>query len=129
MMSVSSLYTIVWGVIDAINQTEGLAYTFPDQDCQQEIAHGFQRKSGAGFDNVIRAIDSLVICTIMPPLTLCRELECGQTSFHNCRKDKYGLNLQAIFDHTLRIIWAEIKWPAATSDYMAWVPSSLCMAL
>ena len=65
----------------------------------------------------------------MPPLALCRELECGQTSFHSCRKDKYGLNLQAICDHQLRIIWAEIKWLAVTSDYMAWVTSALCMAL
>ena len=124
-----SVYYSVFGVIDAINQMEGLAYKFPDHNRQKEIARGFRRKSGAGFDNVVGAIDGLVICTIMPPLALCRELECGQTSFHNCRKDKYGLNLQAICDHTLRIIWAEIKWPAATSDYMAWVTSSLCMAL
>jgi len=65
----------------------------------------------------------------MPTLAICYKLECGQTSFHNYRKDKHGLNLQAICDYTLRIVWAEIKWPAATSDYMDWVTTSLCMAL
>ena len=59
-----SVYYSVWGVNDAINQTEGLAYKFPDHDHQKEIARGFRRKSGAGCDNVIGAIDGLVICTI-----------------------------------------------------------------
>ena len=40
-----------------------------------------------------------------------------------------GLNLQAICDHNLKFMWIKIKWPAATSDYMAWVTSSLAMEL
>ena len=66
-----SVFYSVWGVIDAINQTEVLAYKFPDHDRQKEIVQGFRRKSGAGFDNVLGAIDGLVICTIMPPLAIC----------------------------------------------------------
>ncbi|KAL7525672.1 hypothetical protein ACHAXR_001108, partial [Thalassiosira sp. AJA248-18] len=128
-VSLVSVYYSVWGVIDAINTTEGLAYQFPDHTQQEDIADGFFRKSGAGFAKVIGAIDGIIICTIMPSIRICREIECGQTNFRCHRKDKYGFNLQAICDHTLRIYWAEMKWPGATSDYMAWVTSSLCMDL
>ena len=33
--------------------------------------------------------------------------------------------MQAICNHRLRFYWAEIKWPATTSDYMAWVTWAL----
>ena len=52
-----------------------------------------------------------------------------QSNFRCHRKDKYGLNLQAICDHNLKFIWAEMKWPAATSNYMAWVTTSLNLSL
>jgi len=128
-VSLVSVYYSVWGVIDAINTTEGLAYHFPDHNRQREIAEGFRKKSGAGFDKIVGAIDGLIICTLMPPIQICREINCGQANFRCHRKDKYGLNLQAICDHTLRFTWVEMKWPAATSDYMAWITSSLCMML
>ena len=124
-----SVYYSVWCVIDAINQTDELKYSFPAEAEQEVIAAGFKRKSGAGFSNVIGAIDGLVICTLMPSLIICRMLNCGQKSFRCHRKDKFGLNMQAICDHMLRFTWVEIKWPAATSDYLAWVTSSLCMML
>ena len=55
-----SVYYSVWSVIDAINQTEGLAYKFPNHDRQKEIAQGFRSKSGPGFDNITGAINSQV---------------------------------------------------------------------
>ena len=128
-VGLASVYYSVWGVVDAINTSDGLVYHFPNHDKQKEIADGFLAKSGAGFSNVIGAIDGLVICILKPCLVICGEIECGQTNFRCHRKDKYGLNLQAICDHKLRIFWAEIKWPAATSDYMAWFTSSLYRAL
>ena len=85
--------------------------------------------SGAGFDKVIGAIDGLVVCCLMPCLKFCRVLKYGQVKFCCHRKDKYGLNMQAICDHQLRFYWVKIKWPAATSDYMAWVTSYLYRAL
>lgn len=124
-----SVYFSVWCVIDAINQTDELKYSFPTHDEQDEIAAGFKLKSGASFGNVIGAIDGIVIATLMPCLAVCRYLKCGQKSFRCHRKDKFGLNMQAICDHKLRFTWVEIKWPAATSDYLAWVTSSLCIML
>jgi hypothetical protein len=34
-----------------------------------------------------------------------------------------------ICDHNLKFMWIKMKWPAATSDYMAWVTSSLAINL
>ena len=52
-VSLVSVYYSVWGVIDAINTTEDLAYHFPNHERQREIAEGFRRKSGVGFDKII----------------------------------------------------------------------------
>lgn len=37
--------------------------------------------------------------------------------------------MQAICDHDLNFEWVEIKWPGATSDYMAWICCWLCKIL
>ena len=120
-----SVFVSVWGVVDAINATKYFNYSFPSHRQQRKIAAAFQAKSGAGFDNVVGAIDGLVICTRMPTLAECVAMNVGQVNFRCHRKDKYGMNLQAICDHNLRIMWADMRYPAATSDYMAWVTSKL----
>ena len=128
-VSMQSVFDSVWGVVDVINNTPVLEFNFPTKEQQREISAGFCARSGAGFDNVVGAIDGLVICTVMPTLAECEAMSCGQSNFRCHRKDKYGLNLQAICDHNLKFRWIEMKWPAATSDYMAWVTSSLALKL
>ncbi len=56
-------------------------------------------------------------------------MNCQQANFGCHQKDKYGLNLQAICNHNLKFTWIEMKWPVATSDYIAWVTSSLAIEL
>jgi hypothetical protein len=124
-----SVFVSVWGVVDAINATKYFNYSFPTHKQQMKIAAAFQAKSGAGFDNVVGAIDGLVICTRMPTLAECVAMNVGQVNFRCHRKDKYGMNLQAICDHDLKFTWADMRYPAATSDYMAWVTSKLHRAL
>jgi hypothetical protein len=128
-ISLQSVYNSVWGVVDAINVTVELKYQVPDHEQQREIAAGFCARSRAGFDSVVEAIDGLVVCTIMPSLSVCKHMNCGQANFRCNQKDKYGLNLQAICDHNLKFWWVEMKWPAVTSDYMTWVTSSLNIEL
>ena len=67
-VGLATVYQSVWGVIDAINRTPRLAYHFPDHAEQREIARGFRRRSGAGFDKIIGAIDGLIICILKPAL-------------------------------------------------------------
>ena len=85
--------------------------------------------SGALFDNVVGAIDGMLIWTVKPSKRECKQEKCGEKNFKCSRKDKFGLNLQAICDHRLKFTWIDIRWPGATSDYMAWVTSDLCHKL
>ena len=96
-----SVFRSVWGVIDAVNSTDALAYLFPFQAEQKKIAKAFESKSGAGFKNVIGAIDGILICTLMQCAFVCELLQCGAKSFRCHRKDMYGLNMQAICDGTI----------------------------
>ena len=68
----------------------------------------------------------MLVWITKPTKTECRNENCREKNFKCSRKDKVGLNLQAICDHCLRFTWIDINWPGATSDYMAWVTSDLC---
>ena len=86
-MAYSTFYESVWGVVDVINQSkhqhlqfnEGGA-NFPSHDEQREIAAAFERMSGADFDNVIGAVDGMLVWTIKPPKTTCDAMDIGQAS-------------------------------------------------
>ncbi len=80
-VGLQSVYDSVWGVVDVIKNTPELAFHFPSKDQQQVIAAGFCARSGAGFDNVVGAIDGLVISTIMPNRVECETMNCGQANF------------------------------------------------
>ena len=45
--------------------------------------------------------------------------------FHCYRKEKYGFLLMARCDHETKFRWADIRHPAACSDYLAWVSSDV----
>ncbi len=68
-------------MINVINNTPELGFYFSSREQQHEIAAGFCARSGAGFDNVVGAIDGLVICTLMPSLSECEAMSCGQSNF------------------------------------------------
>ena len=48
-VSYKSVYLLVWGVVDAINNTKEFEIQFPSHKDQEEIAKGFRMRSGAGF--------------------------------------------------------------------------------
>jgi hypothetical protein len=52
--------------------------------------------SGARFDRVIGAIDGILIWIIKSNKTECEKAKYGSKSFFCGRKDKFGLNMQAI---------------------------------
>ena len=60
-VSYKSIYISVWGVVDAVNSTKDLQFSFPSHEQQRVIAAGFCEKSGAQFSNVIGAIDDILI--------------------------------------------------------------------
>jgi hypothetical protein len=80
-LSLVSVYVSMGGVVDAINSTPELDFHILNHEQQQEIATGFCRRSGAVFDNVVGAIIGLVVCTLMPSLSECFSMNCGQANF------------------------------------------------
>jgi hypothetical protein len=124
-VSCSTVFTSVWGVVDAVNNCTRLNIEFPDEIAQENIAKGFKAMSGASFDNVVGAIDGILIWILKPYKSECDRVKCGEVSFKCSRKDKYGLNMQAICDNHLRFTWLDINWPGSTADYMAWITSLL----
>jgi len=50
-------------------------------------------------------------------------------NFYCERKEKYGINLQAICDHNLKFTWIDITYPGSAADYIAWITTKLCRDL
>ena len=122
-VSFTSVFTSVWGVVDCVNKCKELELKFPSKEEQLEISYGYKQKSGALFDCVIGAIDGILIWILKPTRNECDIAGCQEASFKCSRKDKFGLNMQAICDHKFRIRWIDLTWPGNSSDYMAWVTS------
>ena len=106
-MSKQAVYDSAYGVVNAVNHTPSLDFNeggamFPSHDEQREIASGFLRRSGCGFDKIVMALDGMLIWTIMPSKEDCAYLNIGQRQFHCARKDKYGYLLMAGCDHLTR---------------------------
>ena len=128
-VSMTSIFFSIWGVVDCVNNCSHFDIVFPDYQSQMDIAKGFQKQSGANFNSAIGAIDGIPIWILKPFKQECLLANCGETSFHCSRKDKYGLNMQAICDDELRFLFINMCWPGATADYMAWVTSCLCLEI
>ena len=80
-ISHSSVYTSIWGVVNCVNQCKRLEFQFPDYEEQREISRGFMKMSGALFDNVIGAIDGMLIWTVKPSKRECKQEKCGEKNF------------------------------------------------
>ena len=129
-LSKSSVYKSIYGVVNVVNREKSLSFNhngaeFPTHDEQRAIASGFHAKSGADFDKIIMTIDGMLIWTIQPSKSECEFLKIGERVFHCYRKDKYGFLLMAGCDHETKFRWADIRHPAACSDYLAWVSSDV----
>ena len=128
-VSFSAVFSSVWGVIDSINKCPELEFHFPTKEEQLEISSRYKQKSGAQFSNVIGAIDGILIWTLKPTKKECEMAGCQEASFKCSRKDKFGINMQAICDDKFRLRWIDLTWPGNSSDYMAWITSELFLTL
>ena len=125
-ISHSSVYESVWSVVDAINQSDALSFRFPTNHVEQRhIAQEFAKKSAAGFDCCVGAIDGILIWTEKPTPQDCYIATCGETKFYCGRKKKFGLNMMGTVDHAGRFLDVEIRHPGATSDYLCFETSTL----
>lgn len=110
----------VWRVIDAVNNHPMFDIEYPaSHKRQQQIAKGFERKSGADFKCCAGAIDGILIWIHKPSKKCCEEAGCVDGKFYCGRKGKYGLNCQAVCDLRGRFLELSILYPGSTSDCLA----------
>jgi DDE superfamily endonuclease len=110
----------IWYVVDAVNNHPELKITFPEDHVkQQAIAEGFVHVSSAGFKSCVGAIDGILIWIHKPADKDCINSGCNTGSFFCERKNKFGLNCQAVCDVKGRFLDLSIVYPGCTSDCLA----------
>ena len=93
-VSYGSVYPSVWGVADAVifSKELELEFSFPNHEVQRKITASFCQKIGAMFNNVVGAINCLLIWIIKLSFSWCRFAKCGEGEFKFHRKGKFGMN-------------------------------------
>jgi hypothetical protein len=125
-ISYTSMMDSVWVVVDAVNAHEEFYIVYPEShEKQKQIAQEFCSASQANFDICVGTIDGILIWTSKPTKQDCHEVGIGQKKFLCGRKNKFGLNCQAVSDCRGRFLDISILYGGATSDCLAFEKSSL----
>ena len=92
-------------VINAVCNCKALAIKFPLSHAEQlSVARGFKRKSTAGFNCCVGAVDGMLVWLSKPTETECKKVGVGSAIFLCGRKKKFGLNLQATCDSNKKFL-------------------------
>ena len=119
-ISHSKVYNSVWEVVDAVNACEELALKFPTtHQSQREVVQAFKALSSPGFDNCAGCIDGMLVWTQQPTEKDCKHTGIGGKAFFCCRKNRFGLNMQAVCDSQGRFLGISIMYPASALDYLS----------
>jgi hypothetical protein len=125
-ISHSSIWNLIWRIVNAINECEQLQIRFPtDHSIQRQIAASFKEKSQVGFDNCIGCIDGLLICTEKPMEKFTHMMKTGSRAFYCGQKIQFGYNMQAVCDSEGRFLSVWINHPASASDFIFFLQSKL----
>ena len=126
-VSRTQLYRCIWIVVDLINTlSDFTTLIYPDShEVQKRIADEFKLKSRPGFPNCGGCIDGLLLWIEKPTKVDCHKSKCNSGKFYCGRKNKYGLNMQAVCDAKLRFLHVSIENPGSASDFLSFATSSL----
>jgi len=115
-----------WQIVDDVNKCECLAVRHPsDHSEQKKIAHGFQKRSKAGFDICAGAVDCMLVWIDKPTARECDKSEAGPRKFFCGQKHKCGVNLQVVCDSEGHFLDMSIGHPASTADWLCFKTSAL----
>jgi len=93
-ISHSAVFESAWEIVDAANGCPELEIKFPaDHTVQKQIAAGFRKNSKANFNNVVGAIDGMMVWTERPQLRDCESATVGPKKFFCGHKKTFGLNM------------------------------------
>lgn len=125
-ISHSEVFNSVWQCVDAVNRCDELGFSFPsDHKVQSDLARAFAKKSQAGFQTCVAAIDGMLLWIERPRDRDCEEAGCGAKKFFCGRKHRFGLNLQGTCDVEGRFLDVDLHHPASTSDFLTFSTSKL----
>ena len=126
MLQLSVLDSIV-AMVDTVTGSEEIDTTFRSGHAKQrKRLCGFQRKSPlAGFSICAGYINGSVIWTHKPTKADCEDSGVDETTFFCGRKDKFGLNIQAVCTHKKRFMSISILYGASDLDHLAFEISEL----
>lgn len=112
-------------IAQAVNETRHFDITFPtDHSEQQKIADGFKELSDIDIDICCAAEDGMLVWALKPSKGECKKACVGSKKFFCGRKKKFGVNMQGCCDRLYRFLNISIKFPAATSDFLAFEATS-----
>ncbi len=92
---------------------------------QRRLAFKFGKKSTAGFDYCLGAIDAIVIWSEKFTCQDCTQSNCGEIKFYCGQIKKFGLNTMGSVNYAGQLMDVEIRHPGATSDYLCFEISTL----
>ena len=125
-MSHTEIFTSIWAVVESVNSLAEFEIQYPtDQSTQKMIADDFQAVSGVGFDNCGGAIDGVLIWMEKPSQIDAQESGLSRKKLLCARKNKFGLNMQAVSDCRGRILDLSINYGRASADIIAFEASDL----
>jgi DDE superfamily endonuclease len=106
---------VLWGTIEAINNTLEIGFPLNDPAELERISQGFAEYSYNRMHGCVMAIDGWVMRTRCPT----RIEVSNQTAYRN-RKGMFGLVVLAGCDHKCRFLMFSCKFPGSTNDCLAW---------
>ena len=125
-ISYAEVLSSVWVIVEAINKCPQFEISYPGTlEEQRMIAAGFEAASTPGIRNCAGAIDGILIWMLKPSPSEARKSGVDQKKFLCGRKNKFGLNCQAVSDCRGRILDISIKYGGASSDCLAFEASEL----
>ena len=124
--SISSFHDSLWCVVDAINSILAMEFHLPLDDSSWRIrtAAGCQTRGDGPFDNILGALDAIVVRKEQPAAT---DVAC--LADHWCRKGYYALNTQAICDSSYQFTWMSCTSPGSVHDLAAFSSTLLSRRL
>jgi DDE superfamily endonuclease len=126
----AEIFFSLWYVVEAINNHPPFFIQYPeDVEKQLKIAKEFEGVSGIPFKNCAGAVDGILIWIEKPTEENAKKAGIGRKKFLCSRKNKFGLNCQAVADKRGRLLDISIKYGGSSSDCLAFEASDLCRRL
>jgi hypothetical protein len=125
-VSHTSVFESVWMVVEAVNNLPAMNIEYPsDVEEQKKIARGFCSASKVKFDCCAGAIDGILIWMHKPSMKEAEAAGVGQKKFLCGRKNKFGLNCQAVCDVRGRILDMSMTYGGSSSNCLVFESSDL----